>query len=108
MTTETTRSPSDFGEVLERLMQVHGLEPDPDNIRNLAERSGLDPEALLRSMAAERVDEDLDFLNGLADELALSYEEMVVLGVAYTFGGGPVFRRHRHGKEDERANRADA
>jgi hypothetical protein len=103
MTTETTRTPGAFGEVLEELMRAHGLEPDSENIRRLADASGLDGDGLLRSMVADR-SEDLGYLDGFADELVLTEAEKTVLAVAYTFGGGPVFRRFRHGKEAKRAN----
>lgn len=87
MTTETTRTPGAFGEVLGELMRARGLEPDPAGVRGLAERSGLDPDGLLRNMVTEDA-EDLGRLDQLADELALSHEEKGVLGVAYTFGKG--------------------
>jgi hypothetical protein len=99
MTTETTRTPGAFGEVLEELMRSRGLEPVPENIRHLAETSGLDPDRLLRSMLADDV-EDLGPLDGLADELSLSGEEKLLLAVAYTYGGGPLYDRWRSGRRE--------
>lgn len=85
MTSATTRTPGAFGEVLEELMRARNLEPDPANIRWLADASGLDGDALLRNTIADDA-EDLGYLDRLADELALSHEEMGVLALAYTFG----------------------
>jgi hypothetical protein len=63
------------------------LEPYPENVRSLAARSGLDADGLLRSMLAKQP-EDLGSLCGLADEMALSHEEMGVLALAYTYSEG--------------------
>lgn len=87
MTTESTYNPGAFGEVLEELMRAQDLEPDPQNIRRLAARSGLDADGLLLSMIAEKP-EPLGSLRGLADEMALSREEMDVLATAYAWNRG--------------------
>jgi hypothetical protein len=87
MTTQRTRNPGAFGEVLEELMRARDLEPYPENVRRLAARSGLDGTILLRSMIAEEA-EDLGPLTGLDTELDLSYEEMRVLALAYVYSEG--------------------
>ena len=87
MTTERTRNPGAFGEVLEALMRERDLEPDPENIRRLAARSGLDADGLLRSMVAEE-SEDLGDFSGLGDEMGLSHGEKSVLALAYVCNRG--------------------
>jgi hypothetical protein len=87
VTTQTTRTPGNFGEVLERLMRAHSLEPDPREIRQLAERSGLDGDALLCSMVAEQA-EWLGYLDGLARESELAREEKGTIGRRATGRGG--------------------
>jgi len=87
MTTERARNPGAFGEVLEELMRARDLEPYPANVRSLAARSGLDADWLLLSMIAEQP-EDLGPLCGLADEMALSREEMGVLALAHAYSEG--------------------
>lgn len=84
MSTETTCGRSPFGDVLERLMRRRGLEPGPANVRELAARSGLDGDGLLRRMAGTST-EDLGLLRALARELDLSEAEKTELAVAYTF-----------------------
>ena len=84
MTTEMTRRPGAFGEVMERVMRKRGLEPNPANVRDLAARSGLDGDKLLRSMIAESA-EDLGPLNGLDRELGLSEDEKIELARAYAY-----------------------
>jgi hypothetical protein len=87
MTTERTRNPYAFAVVLEELVRARDLEPNPENIRSLAARSGLDADGLLQSMVAEEP-EDLGHLSGLADEMALSHEEKTVLAGAYVYNWG--------------------
>lgn len=90
--TLTTRNPGAFGEVLGELMRVRGLEPTPENVRDLAERAGFDPDALEQSMEAV---EDLGPLTGLDHALSLDVPQMKVLATAYTFekGGADDARR---------------
>ncbi len=75
-----------FGEVLGELMRSRGIPEEPEQIVELAEKSGLDPTALLARMSGEA--DDAGDLDGLAEELTLSRGEMRLLAKAYTYEEG--------------------
>ncbi len=73
-----------FGRVLGACMEARGIPAEPEEIRALAERSGLDGEKFLARVESEH-GPDLGDLGGLVRELGLSRREMDVLAMAYAF-----------------------
>lgn len=77
-----------FAGVLGELMRSRGLGTDEAAMRELAEKTGLDPAAIL---ARARGEEDVDHpghFDGLAEELALSEFEKGLIATAFVFQRG--------------------
>lgn len=74
-----------FAEVLAELMRDKGVDPTPEAMRQLAERSGLDWAAFEARLASGSVAHP-DNLGLLADELVLGENERDRLAHAFTFG----------------------
>ena len=85
MTETTTEARGAFGEVLAELMRSRGIEPTPENIRALGERSGLDADVLLANARGDRSDDLLGGLSGLDRELALTELEKGEIAFAYAY-----------------------
>jgi hypothetical protein len=73
-----------FAEVLAELMCDRGIDPTPEALRQLAERSGLDWAAFEARLASSRVDHP-GKLGPLANELALDKNERDRLACAFAF-----------------------
>jgi hypothetical protein len=73
-----------FGRVLGALMAARGIPPEPTQLAELAERSGLEPEGFL-ARVTEGVASYGEDLNGLAEVLGLSEQEKRLLAHAYVF-----------------------
>jgi hypothetical protein len=82
---QVTEQKTVFAEVLAELMQARGIDPTPETMRQLAERSGLDWAAFEARLASSDVDHP-GGLGPLADELALDVYEQVRLALAFSFG----------------------
>ena len=83
--TEQTTERSVFGSALAALMEARGIDAaEPEQVKALAERSGLDGEGLLANFRSER-GPDLGELGGLAEELALTGREMTDVAMAYAY-----------------------
>ena len=79
-----------FGEVLEETMRSRGIEPTPENIRELGRRSGLDAEGFLACAMGDRTaNAGGPGLAGLDEELALTQGERDELGWAYAYRTRP-------------------
>jgi hypothetical protein len=89
MTKQQTIEATAFGRVLGEFMEARGLEPTPEEIVALGERSGLDGKELLRDVTrgkgARPGRRGRQHLTGLADELGLTEDQMIRLAVAYVF-----------------------
>ncbi len=89
MTEETTTTgtalleATAFARELCRIMEARGIPTDQEHAAQLAERSGLDPEAFRARLAGEPGANPGD-LSRLAKELALARHERRVLALAYT------------------------
>jgi hypothetical protein len=81
---QTTINATAFGRVLGDLMESRGISPEPEEVRALAERSGLDPQRLLARMADERR-VGTGHLDVLADELALTEPERERMSLAFAY-----------------------
>jgi hypothetical protein len=86
--TTTTNLRGAFGETLEALMRSRGIEPGPDEVRDLARRAGMEPDRLLACVLDDK--EQAGYLDGLARELSLDAEEMMILADAYTWSASGV------------------
>jgi hypothetical protein len=74
-----------FGAVLGELMESRGISPEPQEVRALAERSGLDPDALLTRVRERWPDEPLQALCGIDLALGLTEPEKARIAVAYVY-----------------------
>jgi hypothetical protein len=79
---ETNIRGSAFGRVLAGFMEAKGLPVDEEHVRGLAEKGGLDPEALLSRVTGESM-EHAGSMSGVVRELGLTQPEMATLAVAY-------------------------
>lgn len=74
-----------FGEVLAELLEKRGLEVTPFKVGKLAEEAGLDGWKIINRMASTAAGNSAGYLNGLAEALDLSGQEMARLALAYSF-----------------------
>ncbi|MDP8973344.1 MAG: hypothetical protein M3N45_09270 [Actinomycetota bacterium] len=84
MTEQTTTDETAFGRVLAALMEARSIPAEPEQVKALAERSGLGPEALVARVLSAKGPR-LGDLTPLARELGLSELEMRQLALAYVF-----------------------
>ncbi len=84
MTEQTTTDETAFGRVLAALMEARSIPAEPEEVKALAERSGLGPEALVARVLSAKGPR-LGDLTPLARELGLSELEMRQLALAYVF-----------------------
>ncbi|MDP8951762.1 MAG: hypothetical protein M3N18_05920 [Actinomycetota bacterium] len=73
-----------FGRVLDALVEERGIPAEPEEIRALAERSGLDGDRFL-ARAANPGAPNFGPLSGLDREMGLSEPEMSALAYAYAY-----------------------
>jgi hypothetical protein len=84
---EQTIDATTFGRVLGDLMESRGISPEPEGVRALAERSGLEPHRLIARMADERSRPRIrsGALLPVAEELELSEPEKTRLALAFCY-----------------------
>ncbi len=74
-----------FGEVLAELLEAREIPGTPFRVGKLAEDAGLDGWKVINRMASTATGDSAGYLNGLAEALDLSEEEMAKLALAYSF-----------------------
>ena len=85
-----------FGRVLGALMEARGIPAEPEQMKSLFDRSGLDGEKLLARVADVDVP-DLGPLTGLDREMGLSKRELQTLAVAYVYEEDEIGEMERAG-----------
>ena len=81
---ETTTERTAFGRILSAIMEARGIPAEPEEVRALAERSGIDAEKFL-ALATSAPLTDVGPLDRLADELRPNGEQKLALAMAYAY-----------------------
>ncbi len=74
-----------FGEVLAELLEAREIPVTPFRVGKLAEDAGLDGWKVINRMASTATGDSAGYLNGLAEALDLSEEEMAKLAISSSF-----------------------
>jgi len=74
-----------FGEVLAELLEKREIPVTPFRVGKLAEEAGLDGWKIINRMASTTTGNSAGYLDGLAEVLNLSGQEMAKLALAYSF-----------------------